>query len=92
MELYIFQQSYQKAKVKFILIIYFIWPDILTVLSLLSISLSVLSTQCQEKKIIMRILQSYIHTVDFTLTAQLGPATFQGLKDLMWQVATGWTM
>lgn len=44
------------------------------------------------EKIIMRMLQSYVHPVYFTLTAQVGPATFQGLKNLMWQVATGWTM
>ena len=55
---------------------------------IINIIISIFNTVSIEK-ITMRILQSYIHTVDFTLTAQLGSATFQGLKDLMWQVATG---
>lgn len=55
-----------------------------SIIIIINIIISIINMVSIEK-IIMRILQSYIHTVDFTLTAQLGPAAFQGLKDLMWK-------
>lgn len=62
-----------------------------SIIIIINIIISIINT-VSIKKTIMRMSQSYVHPVYFTLTAQVGPAAFQGLKDLMWPVATGWTM